>query len=1114
MFAHCTIFSGLVAVISAVHVYAVGGGGLHVAFFGQVTSVYAMHLSPWRVTVQCRSYFAGSGLACSTPGRGGFAITTGGFSDGVGVAGVGCGSGSEPRGPGCATGGPPRGGGAVCTTHAGIAASVTTNGVAKVRRKRRALMGGHTITLGAPVRGPRGGSVGPMRPGVFVLALALALVGCRDDSCLRGTCGLPCEDISFACTPQALYVGPVADAPAAYRLRLGDAALGDILISNGVVTGVISSLDAPNGLAPTGGNLIDFGPAGGEDDVTVYYQLSGILPDDAFAYRTLDVAERGGSVTVTLRGSLDGRPEVGVATHYELRACDPGLRIRSELFNGSADTEAFMIADASQWGNRRVVPFVPEAGQGYEQPELELLELSSLWKGSEYMAGAAPAPASPGYAAISCDRDEISGVNDLEISALGTPITFMAPGDTLIHERFLIAQGAGSGPAPAIDAALAARAQLFDRPARTVRGRVVAGGLGFGGDVRRASVMIRVGDHPATAVVPAADGTFSATIADRGKVTAEVWSFGHAVTSTSSDATGDIALGDLAIAMPATVELAVTEAGSGIWALAAFHPADDATAAVVSGTFHGRMITCAPWLGPPNGASPACNEVLVAPVGTELEVPAGRYTIYASAGPDHTLARTEVALAAGEVTSVALALQKLEVSPPGWLSADLHVHGRASFDSGFPDDDRVRSFAAAGVDVIAATDHDIIGDYTDTVRALGLEDRIAVMGGLETTQIIPWMDVPGEDLPRVIGHFNFWPLRRLPGALRAGAPWDERIEPGQLFDTMAPLVGAHGMMQLNHPWDEPFFGRDLGYLRAIKFDPRRSVDDRATNNPVLLDRPGGHHRNADWNAIEVLNGADPSELMKARLLWFSLLSQGLVAAGTGNSDSHGMTDARLGWARNWVDTRTTVASFDANVFDDDVRAGKVIAGNGVVVTVEVGPASGPRRGLSFAPYVPAPGDVLAITVRAPPWVPVEEVRVVTAAGTRVIASGAQLLHPADPFGTAGVLRYTAQIPLAQLVTRDDFLIVEAGLPYPDAADLDDDGVPDTTDNNGDGVIDDRDIEPDEDAGPLTAPADPTDPADPRYWMTRVIPGAYPEGFTNPILVDLDGSGWLPPGLPK
>ena len=42
-----------------------------------------------------------------------------------------------------------------------------------------------------------------------------------------------------------------------------------------------------------------------------------------------------------------------------------------------------------------------------------------------------------------------------------------------------------------------------------------------------------------------------------------------------------------------------------ITALVAFHPADDATRAAVTGSFHGRLTECAPWLGPPNGASPA-----------------------------------------------------------------------------------------------------------------------------------------------------------------------------------------------------------------------------------------------------------------------------------------------------------------------------------------------------------------------------------------------------------------------------------------------------------------------------------------------------------------------------
>jgi hypothetical protein len=274
---------------------------------------------------------------------------------------------------------------------------------------------------------------------------------------------------------------------------------------------------------------------------------------------------------------------------------------------------------------------------------------------------------------------------------------------------------------------------------------------------------------------------------------------------------------------------------------------------------------------------------------------------------------------------------------------------------------------------------------------------------------------------------------------------------------MQPLVGDDGMMMLNHPWGDPLFGRDTGYLRAIKFDPRKRVEDQ----PTVMKRPGNQRRNMDWNIIEIINGSDASELSQARVLWHSLLAQGYVVPGAGNSDSHGMTDEHLGWARNWVD---------------------------------------------------APTRVLSITIKAAPWIPVDEVRIVTSKGTKVIATG--LPHPADPFGTDGIIRYQADIPISTLVERDDFIIVEAGLPYYTSADLNDDGVPDTTDNNQDGVVDTDDVDPDEDVGPFAGPPDPSDPSDPRYVFTRIIPGGWPEGFANPVFIDVNGDGvWTPPGLP-
>src|SRR3970040_2215823 len=138
-----------------------------------------------------------------------------------------------------------------------------------------------------------------------------------------------------------------------------------------------------------------------------------------------------------------------------------------------------------------------------------------------------------------------------------------------------------------------------------------------------------------------------------------------------------------------------------------------------------------------------------------------------------------------------------------------------------------------------------------------------------------------------------------------------------------------------------------------------------------------------------------------------------------------------------------------------------------------------------------------------------EVRLTTSAGTVVIAEGSALSQPADPFGSDGVVRIQWARPLTDILPgrRDDFIVVEAGLPLPPAADLDDDGVPDTGDNDGDGDVDDDDIEPGEDSGPLDPPPDPTDPADPRFVCTRVVPGLWPGGFAHTFLLDWDGGGW-------
>ena len=92
--------------------------------------------------------------------------------------------------------------------------------------------------------------------------------------------------------------------------------------------------------------------------------------------------------------------------------------------------------------------------------------------------------------------------------------------------------------------------------------------------------------------------------------------------------------------------------------------------------------------------------------------PARPLLVYATRGPFATIDRAEIVVGpGGEAVLPPLVVESLNVVPLGALSGDFHVHGAASFDSAIPDQDRVASFLAAGVDVVIATDHDVVTNY-------------------------------------------------------------------------------------------------------------------------------------------------------------------------------------------------------------------------------------------------------------------------------------------------------------------------------------------------------------------------------------------------------------------
>jgi hypothetical protein len=980
---------------------------------------------------------------------------------------------------------------------------------------------------------------------------ALALAGCKKESCLglEEDCRVtsPCQRLAYTCeaSPSLLEVRALtaSDRRAGSNGPPGEdtvpgginaiGARGDILLANDKAVAVLAGPDNPHLLAPGAGSLLDLSNRGRNDDgLNQVLHIVGVLPGDAARYDKYQlIDERPTRVAVQFTGTLDGRPEAVVHTLYEMRPCEPGLRVRTEIINTSVDPSTWAPSDGFYWSGNEALPFVPNQGTGFQHPSFGLTTIASAYQRFPFLVGAQIASPAASYAAVACNTQSIEGFQSDQVSSAGLPATVVGSRDYLVYERFLaVAEGGEVGGAANVAQEL--RRQLHGESYVSLRGTVsrrVPTGLG-----REVSVLISEGRltqepkerTPWAQLTPREDGSFSARVPTGRDYVVELHAFGRKVADRQLERVeADTDVGTLAVPAQSsrlTLRVEDTSTGAGVTSEVFVIPVDPTTTESTTGTLHGRFGSCAPWLGPPPGPSPACNRVILADGQATVDVPAGRYHLYAFKGPFWTIARDTVTAGSGDL-SVTLKLRKLSLQPTGTVGADMHVHGSASWDSSLPERDRVLSFAATDLEVIVATDHDVVYDYATQVRQLALADRMSTVAGMESTGHILWLKRPGSTVPLVVGHYNFWPLEYDPTKPRNGAPYDERIEPGELFDrvkaTLPPARQEELVVQLNHPWADAQFGRDLGFPRALGLDLRRNLPsgDDGTAAGIYVRTPRGGFANNGHHTQEVMNGTDNTYLLTYRAFWFYVLNQGQLAAGTANSDSHSLVDNTVGVPRSivYADTRPG-PGFDGARFNAAVRAGELFGTNGPVIEAEMDTTAGRSR-YGLRPLVPSTGGRLHLRVTAAPWVPVEEVRIVVNGEVVRVLQGAELSRPADPFGTEGLLRYAGSLVLSELLPPgggDAWVVVEAGTRLPLAGDLgspwggkEPDGVPDTSDNNGDGVVDRSDVQPPErDFGPLLNPPPPTSEANPLYHFSQVVTQGYPMAFTNPFLLDRNNNG--------
>jgi hypothetical protein len=420
------------------------------------------------------------------------------------------------------------------------------------------------------------------------------------------------------------------------------------------------------------------------------------------------------------------------------------------------------------------------------------------------------------------------------------------------------------------------------------------------------------------------------------------------------------------------------------------------------------------------GAVTAFDRAFVLRGTADLRVPVGTYDVWVSHGPEWDTARERVTIRAGLETEMRARLRHV-IDTPGWISGDFHVHSSASFDSRVPLRDRVFQFVADGIDLIVATDHNVIADYAPVITELGVGDLLASASGDEITT-------------KTWGHFGAFPLKLDEADVGRGAIATGTRTPAQIFGELrARAPGA--LIDVHHP--RLLHGR-MGYFALAELD----VASGKARQPGF---------SFDFDAIEVLNGyldSDRTSVGEVIGDWLALLDGGKRVSCTGNSDSHHLTFNLGGYPRNYVQVGdVAVAKLDPAAVAAAVKAGHSFFTTGPMIEATIG-------GKTFGELVSVPRGTnkveLRVTVRAANWVSVNKLTVLGPGGAvlaiRAIPSSAQLVRldevielPATRDGYA-IVRVDGDRPLAPNVgDLRSFVVYPLAVANPIWIDADGDG---------------------------------------------------------------------------
>ena len=291
----------------------------------------------------------------------------------------------------------------------------------------------------------------------------------------------------------------------------------------------------------------------------------------------------------------------------------------------------------------------------------------------------------------------------------------------------------------------------------------------------------------------------------------------------------------------------------------------------------------------------------------ETTVPAGEVEVMVTAGMEYDLYREDHHFESGQQYDEQIELVR-GVDTDGWRSGDFHQHLEPSLDSRLHIDGRVKENAAAGVELVVPTDHDIVSDLSPAIERLGLDDEMSTF--------------PGVEISPLYAHYNLYPVPYRPeergrGTIplaQLGADDDvhlprmpEVIETARGFDT-DPVV------QMNHPRN------NSGMMAHVDYDP--------DTDPADVDHD-------DWvyhvDTIEVINRY--GDTCQVASDWMGLLNVGERVTGLGNSDSH-HANAEAGVPRNYMQLDLGPHELEPDPVRDVLREGRVTVASHAFLEVD------------------------------------------------------------------------------------------------------------------------------------------------------------------------------------